>query len=243
MAVVVSLARYHKKRDFRKTLEPRPRAARKKSAAPIFVIQEHHARRLHFDFRIEAEGVLKSWAVPKEPSLDPSVKRLAVETEDHPMEYANFQGEIPKGQYGAGKVKIWDKGSYSNLMESRPVPFSVCRSIEKGHLELLLKGKRMKGRFALIRMGEAAGEGSHWLLMKMKPKPIGLSLQANMRPRRNERPLIPHKSPEKPKDKVKLPPDPSGIFYREEISKIARKGNRRRLMKPEAHRSKRSRKA
>src|SRR5437016_3365454 len=111
----MSLQKYKAKRDFRVTSEPKPRPA-KSSRGPIFVVQEHHARRLHYDFRLEADGVLKSWAVPKEPSLDLSQKRLAVHVEDHPLAYAKFHGTIPEGQYGAGTVKIWDQGTYDNLL-------------------------------------------------------------------------------------------------------------------------------
>jgi bifunctional non-homologous end joining protein LigD len=164
----MSLNEYREKRDFRKTPEPAPRPARG-HRKPIFVIQEHHASRLHYDFRLEADGALKSWAVPREPSLDPAVKRLAVRVEDHPLDYADFEGDIPEGEYGAGHVEIWDRGTYDNLLAAKPEPQSVAEGIETGRLEFFLHGKKLRGRFALVRM-KAGGRGKkeNWLLVKMK---------------------------------------------------------------------------
>jgi bifunctional non-homologous end joining protein LigD len=161
-----ALAQYKHKRDFGRTPEPRPRKS-KSHRKPIFVIQEHHASRLHYDFRLEADGVLKSWAVPKKPTLQISKKRLAVHVEDHPLEYAKFSGEIPQGEYGAGKVKIWDKGTYENLLAAKPRPETVSEAIKHGHVEVRLDGKRLKGSFALVRM-ERQGKKDNWLLIKMK---------------------------------------------------------------------------
>ncbi len=164
----MALEIYRAKRDFRVTPEPGPRPARP-HAQPLFVIQEHHASRLHYDFRLEADGVLKSWAVPKEPSLDPADKRLAVHVEDHPLEYASFKGKIPEGQYGAGTVRIWDSGTYENLSTQGAKPVPVSRGIDAGRLEFLLHGKKLKGRFALIRMKKASSRGKdNWLLIKMR---------------------------------------------------------------------------
>jgi bifunctional non-homologous end joining protein LigD len=131
-------------------------------------VQEHHASRLHYDFRLEAEGVLKSWAVPKGPSTDPAQKRLAVQVEDHPMDYATFTGTIPDGQYGAGTVTIWDQGTYDNLLGDKPVPQTVPEGIAAGHLEFALHGKKLQGQFALIRMHGTGRGKAQWLLIKMQ---------------------------------------------------------------------------
>jgi bifunctional non-homologous end joining protein LigD len=122
---------------------------------PIFVVHEHHAKNLHFDFRLEMEGVLRSWAIPKGPSMDPAEKRLAVEVEDHPLEYADFEGIIPQGQYGAGPVVIWDKGHYE-LVEA-----------EEDRISVKLHGRKLKGAFVLVRL-KSKGPRAQWLLMKRK---------------------------------------------------------------------------
>jgi len=121
----------------------------------VFVVHEHHARHLHFDFRLEMEGVLKSWAVPKGPSLNPADKRLAVMVEDHPLEYGSFEGTIPEGLYGAGTVAIWDHGTYSLL----------AGAIAEGKMELQLEGKKLKGAFVMTRL---KGKDKEWLLIKKK---------------------------------------------------------------------------
>jgi bifunctional non-homologous end joining protein LigD len=157
---------YKKKRDFTKTSEPGP-VVRKleamKKKKPVFVIQEHHASHLHYDFRLEVNGVLKSWAVPKQPTLDPAIKRLAVEVEDHPLDYADFEGEIPRGSYGAGTVEIWDRGTYL-LPKKGP---SIQDALEDGKLVFFLEGTRLRGAFSLVRTRTRGGK-THWLLMKKR---------------------------------------------------------------------------
>ncbi len=167
-----SLDEYNAKRDFTETPEPKPTKAGPHIQS-IFVVQEHHATRLHYDFRLEADGVLKSWAVTNEPSLDPAVKRLAVRVEDHPLAYAGFSGTIPAGHYGAGEVFIWDQGTFENLDTAH----TVAEGIEGGKLSFLLHGKKLKGRFALVRM-RGKGKRENWLLIKGKDKEAKLGTAA-----------------------------------------------------------------
>jgi bifunctional non-homologous end joining protein LigD len=158
----MALETYNRKRDFSKTTEPRGRAGRKKIAVSgnSYVIQKHDARRLHYDFRLELDGVLKSWAVTKGPSLIAGEKRLAVQTEDHPLEYGDFEGTIPKGEYGGGTVIVWDKGSWTPLGDPH-------KGLAKGHLEFELHGKKLGGRWHLIRMaGKPREKRENWLLIK-----------------------------------------------------------------------------
>lgn len=161
------LREYLEKRDFRKTPEPQGEKRRaRKRRGPIFVIQKHDASSLHYDFRLEVEGALKSWAVPKGPSTDPGDKRLAVPTEDHPVEYAEFEGVIPEGEYGAGTVLVWDAGLYRNLEDDADgdeIPMVEC--IENGHLKVWLEGKKLHGGYALTRT--SPGNDERWLLVKM----------------------------------------------------------------------------
>lgn len=152
---------YRQKRHFDTTPEPMGRAER--SSGQKFVVQKHSARTLHYDFRLEVEGVLKSWAVPKGPSMNPAERRLAVPTEDHPLDYAGFEGTIPEGQYGAGSVMVWDRGAYRNIT-SGGIP--MAEALEKGHLAVWLDGQKLKGGFALTRTGGGAKE--RWILVKMK---------------------------------------------------------------------------
>jgi bifunctional non-homologous end joining protein LigD len=155
----MSLDGYRRKRDFEKTAEPSGREEAKRGAR--YVIQKHAASRLHYDFRLELDGVLKSWAVPKGPSLDPNVKVLAVHVEDHPLEYGTFEGVIPKGQYGGGTVMLWDHGTWEP--EGDPV-----EAYRRGKLVFRLFGARLRGRWTLIRMGGKAGDGGkNWLLKKL----------------------------------------------------------------------------
>ncbi|MCB1081451.1 MAG: DNA ligase [Chlamydiia bacterium] len=151
------LAHYAKRRNVKKSKEPQAKVVTSKGN-PAFVVQQHAARRMHYDVRLEVGGVLKSWAVPKGPSLNPGVKRLAVLTEDHPLSYKNFEGRIPEGEYGAGAVLVWDRGKYRNLKEG-----TMQTAFRKGRIEVFLKGKKLYGGFALVRF-----QGKNWLLIKMK---------------------------------------------------------------------------
>lgn len=153
------LKKYREKRNFRKTHEPAGRVS-DSSSGHLFVIQKHAARRLHYDLRLEAEGVLKSWAVPKGPSFDPAEKRMAVHVEDHPLDYGDFEGTIEPGQYGAGTVMVWDRGTWRPEGDWK-------KGLEKGHLKFELKGAKMKGKWSLVRLrGGRDNEGEAWLLIK-----------------------------------------------------------------------------
>jgi bifunctional non-homologous end joining protein LigD len=162
-APAATLTKYRKMRDFAQTAEPRGAAQKTKPAAAGlgYVIQKHAARRLHYDFRLELDGALFSWAVPKGPSLDPGVKRLAVETEPHPIEYGGFEGTIPKGQYGGGTVMVWDRGSYAPEGDARA-------AYEKGHLAFTLHGEKLKGGWHLVRTRAGEKGEKNWLLFKAK---------------------------------------------------------------------------
>lgn len=156
----MSLQRYQEKRDFRATPEPRGRAHARKAQALSFVIQKHAASHLHYDFRLELDGVLLSWAVPKGPSLDPADKRLAMHVEDHPIEYGGFEGTIPKGQYGGGTVMVWDRGSWEPIGDPRD-------GYARGHLKFELHGEKLRGRWALVKThGNRYGARDAWLLIK-----------------------------------------------------------------------------
>ena len=162
----MSLAKYNKKRDFKQTSEP----AGKKSSdkASRFVIQRHHASHLHYDFRLELGGVLKSWAVPKGPSLNPADKRLAMMVEDHPVSYIGFKGTIPEGNYGAGKVIIWDKGNFLPInKDHEPITEKqALADIKKGEIKFFMNGKKLKGEFVLVHLKNDARSANSWLLIK-----------------------------------------------------------------------------
>ncbi len=163
----MSLEDYEARRGDR---SPEPRGGEASGDGPIFVIQKHDASSLHYDFRLEGDGVLKSWAVPKGPSTDPSEKRLALPTEDHPIDYADFEGVIPEDEYGAGTVLVWDRGPYEHLTEARDggEPPSLEEAVETGHVVVRLHGEKLTGGYALQRVEDAEDpEDARWLLVKM----------------------------------------------------------------------------
>jgi DNA ligase D-like protein (predicted 3'-phosphoesterase) len=162
------LAEYEKKRDFKRTSEPKGSKRAPKRRHPRFSIQKHAARSLHYDLRLEVDGVLASWAIPKGPSLDPRDKRLAMKTEDHPLEYLEFEEVIPKGEYGAGPMIVWDRGVFQNISETRRgEKMDLPEAIEKGDVKILLLGDKIKGAYALVRTSDP-GEREQWLLIKKK---------------------------------------------------------------------------
>jgi bifunctional non-homologous end joining protein LigD len=153
------LAEYNRRRRFNVTPEPAGRTGRVRKKTLEFVVQKHRASRLHYDFRLEHDGVMLSWAVPKGPSLDPSNKRFAMQTEDHPIEYNQFEGVIPEGEYGGGTVMIWDAGTWEPEVED------VDRALAKGDLKFILHGQKLRGSWVLVRMRER-----QWLLIKHRDK-------------------------------------------------------------------------
>jgi bifunctional non-homologous end joining protein LigD len=160
------LAEYRSKRDFARTAEPRG-GRRKRAPKLAYVIQKHAASHLHFDLRLELDGVMKSWAVPKGPSLDPAVKRLAMQVEDHPIEYNAFEGIIPKGEYGGGTVMIWDRGTYEyggdDALEGEA---GLREGYRRGDFKFVLHGKRLKGSWVLVRTRRGDPKRAQWLLIK-----------------------------------------------------------------------------
>jgi DNA ligase D-like protein (predicted 3'-phosphoesterase) len=152
----MTLKEYKEKRDFQKTPEPRDESAPRERKGLVYVIQKHQASHLHYDLRLEKKGVLKSWAIPKDPPQEEGIRRLAVETEDHPLGYEDFEGVIPEGEYGAGRVEIWDKGTYQ---EEEAGPAKKV---------LAIKGRRLNGRYGLIKLKPRNAADKNWLFFKLK---------------------------------------------------------------------------
>lgn len=172
MSDIDSLEDYRTKRDFNFTPEPFG-VQTVPSGKPRFVIQKHAASTLHYDLRLEVEGVLKSWAIPKGPSTDPRQKRLAIPTEDHPLDYIDFEGIIPKGAYGAGTVLVWDTGTYENINEKDGETISMAQAIRNGNVKFSLNGKKIKQGFALVRTNKASN--NRWLLIKMNDEGVNIN--------------------------------------------------------------------
>ncbi len=164
-----TLSEYQQRRRFDRSTEPsgsRSAESGRTDGQPAFVVQLHDASTMHFDFRLEADGVLKSWAVPRGPSADPHVKRFATRTEDHPLDYRDFEGVIAKGEYGGGTVMVWDEGSFQNLSKDRsghPIPLG--EAVERGHASFRLSGAKLHGAYALTRF-RGDGDDASWLLFK-----------------------------------------------------------------------------
>jgi bifunctional non-homologous end joining protein LigD len=159
-----ALSAYRSKRDFSKTPEPSPAAPRRshQGGRRRFVVQKHAASHLHYDFRLEVDGVLKSWAVPKGPTLDPSVRHFAAHVEDHPMDYGGFEGTIPAGNYGAGSVMLWDRGTFELLGDA-----PAAEQLARGDFKFRLHGEKLNGSFAIVHM-KGRGKGNEWLLIKKR---------------------------------------------------------------------------
>ncbi|MCP5505976.1 MAG: DNA ligase [Chlamydiales bacterium] len=169
------LATYAKRRNVKRSKEPQAKVASSREGT-AFVVQQHAARAMHYDLRLEVGGVMKSWAIPKGPSLNPSQRRLAVLTDDHPLSYKNFEGVIPEGEYGAGRVIVWDRGKYKNIKTSKAgKPMTMAGAFRKGTIEIFLRGKKLRGAFALVRM-----QGKNWLLIKMKDEHANLKKNITM---------------------------------------------------------------
>ncbi|MBA2810281.1 3'-phosphoesterase [Streptomyces sp. KM273126] len=177
---------YRSKRDFSRTKEPGGGRGARSPDTPRFVVQIHDARRMHFDFRLQVDDVLKSWSIPKGPSTDPQDKRLAVPTEDHPLEYEEFEGVIPGGEYGGGTVIVWDHGTYEPLSHDRrgrTVPFG--EALEQGHATFRLNGSKLRGEFALTRFRDRTDDGEEaWLLVKAREGRGGAGGRGTPDPRR-----------------------------------------------------------
>ncbi|QIH40351.1 DNA ligase [Flavobacterium sp. Sr18] len=168
----MSLTEYNQKRNFNSTVEPEGEI-KKSTSELIFVVQKHAASHLHYDFRLEMDGVLKSWAVPKGPSMNPADKRLAIMVEDHPYTYKDFEGTIPEGNYGAGTVIVWDNGTYTlaDYKNAGDLETKLKSDLQKGHLSFILNGKKLKGEFALVKL--KTKQENTWLLIKSKDQYAG----------------------------------------------------------------------
>ncbi|MBD3273447.1 DNA ligase [Candidatus Dependentiae bacterium] len=164
------LKEYKERRNLKESKEPTGKEKHIKLKHPIYVIQKHDATRLHYDFRIEIDGVLKSWAIPKGPSLNPKVKRLAIPTDDHPLKYAEFEGIIPEGNYGAGTVMVWDIGTYNNVYEENGKKIDMKKCYKQGEIKINIKGKKIKGSYVLVRTKNKTGKKNQWLLIKKDDK-------------------------------------------------------------------------
>jgi bifunctional non-homologous end joining protein LigD len=176
----LTLNKYREKRNFARTPEPSGKTEAKKTAkeSHVYVVQKHRASQLHYDFRLEFNGVLLSWAVPKGPSLDPSVKRLAMQVEDHPLEYADFEGVIPEGGYGAGTVMVWDNGTWT------PESEDIEAALKKGDFKFALHGKKLKGSWVLVRTrGFGSRADKSWLLIKHRDRSASTKDIAGAKPR------------------------------------------------------------
>lgn len=187
----MSLSTYRRKRKFTQT--PEPKDSKHTSGKVLrFVVQEHHASHLHWDFRLELDGVLKSWAVPKGPSMDPTVKHLAVMVEDHPFAYRTFEGTIPKGNYGAGTVRIWDEGTYEPLEKGKDSEAVLRAGLKKGEVKFILSGKKLKGEFALVKFKHAGIEEKNWLLIKHKDSVPAQKLLSEGLKEKGKKAALPH---------------------------------------------------
>lgn len=164
------LKSYHEKRNL--NMSPEPSGINNKvNDNPVFIIQKHNARNLHYDFRLEIDGMLKSWVIPKGPSTDPSDKRLAILTEDHPLDYSDFEGIIPEGNYGAGEVIVWDTGIYKNITENKQGRIiGIEEALNSGRITLWLEGKKLQGGYALIKI--SSKDNSRWLLVKVNDNKV-----------------------------------------------------------------------
>lgn len=164
--ISAAMKTYNEKRNFDKTSEPKGELSKSREGKPIFVIQKHDATNLHYDFRLEIDGTLKSWSVPKGPSTSPSIKRMAIPTEDHPLAYADFEGIIPQGEYGGGTVMIWDRGTIESIKKDEDGnSISLEESYKMGSVEVELKGTKLKGGYTIVRMKGGKMRGN-WLLIK-----------------------------------------------------------------------------